>query len=335
MVTIQGNRFMSDFEAKKTMIEIGRRMDQKGYSIAGDGSLSVRTGPNAIWITTAGADKGNLTQDMFVKVGMDGKQVMSARSKKLPEELSWHLKIYQEKPEVKAILQAYPPAANARAIKGQAMAAASYTGAVQRLGAVPVVCAAEQIGQAVRTGFGALAAAAGCIAWGETPLEAYHFVEAMEYHAVMDACLAGGGAGNVFSGGGCLAGAQTAEVAGTFKGVTALVRPGDPVNAAAAKPLEDRAAAISAATRSETPVTTAMLFAPAAPVAPGPEERGIAQTAIRPKDSVMAGVVTGSHLAPVFRAEEAPSPAAAVPRAVDEPKGNVMAEVVRRVASKL
>ena len=83
------------------------------------------------------------------------------------------------------------------------------------------------------------------------------------------------------------------------------------------------------------PVTTAMLFAPAAPVAPGPEERGIAQTAIRPKDSVMAGVVTGSHLAPVFRAEEAPSPAAAVPRAVDEPKGNVMAEVVRRVASKL
>ena len=335
MVTIQGNRFMSDFEAKKTMIEIGRRMDQKGYSIAGDGSLSVRTGPNAIWITTAGADKGNLTQDMFVKVGMDGKQVMSARSKKLPEELSWHLKIYQEKPEVKAILQAYPPAANARAIKGQAMAAASYTGAVQRLGAVPVVCAAEQIGQAVRTGFGALVAAAGCIAWGETPLEAYHFVEAMEYHAVMDACLGGGGAGNVFSGGGCLAGAQTAEVAGTFKGVTALVRPGDPVTAAAAKPLEDRAAAISAATRSETPVTTAMLFAPAAPVAPGPEERGIAQTAIRPKDSVMAGVVTGSHLAPVFRAEEAPSPAAAVPRAVDEPKGNVMAEVVRRVASKL
>ena len=328
MVTIQGNRFMSDFEAKKTMIEIGRRMDQKGYSIAGDGSLSVRTGPNAIWITTAGADKGNLTQDMFVKVGMDGKQVMSARSKKLPEELSWHLKIYQEKPEVKAILQAYPPAANARAIKGQAMAAASYTGAVQRLGAVPVVCAAEQIGQAVRTGFGALVAAAGCIAWGETPLEAYHFVEAMEYHAVMDACLGGGGAGNVFSGGGCLAGAQTAEVAGTFKGVTALVRPGDPVNAAAAKPLEDRAA-------PETPVTTAMLFAPAAPVTPGPEERGIAQTAIRPKDSVMAGVVTGSHLAPVFRAEEAPSPAAAVPRAVDEPKGNVMAEVVRRVASKL
>jgi len=229
---------------------------------------------------------------------------------------------------VKAVLQAYPPAANARAIKGQAMAAASYTGAVQRLGAVPVVCAAEQIGQAVRTGFGALAAAAGCIAWGETPLEAYHFVEAMEYHAVMDACLAGAGAGNAFSGGGCLAGAQTAEVAGTFKGVTALVRPGDPVNAAAAKPLEDRAA-------PETPVTTAMLFAPAAPVTPGPEERGIAQTAIRPKDSVMAGVVTGSHLAPVFRAEEAPSPAAAVPRAVDEPKGNVMAEVVRRVASKL
>lgn len=328
MVTIQGNRFMSDFEAKKTMIEIGRRMDQKGYSIAGDGSLSVRTGPNAIWITTAGADKGNLTQDMFVKVGMDGKQVMSARSKELPGELSWHLKIYQEKPEVKAVLQAYPPAANARAIKGQAMAAASYTGAVQRLGAVPVVCAAEQIGQAVRTGFGALVAAAGCIAWGETPLEAYHFVEAMEYHAVMDACLAGAGAGNAFSGGGCLAGAQTAEVAGTFKGVTALVRPGDPVNAAAAKPLEDRAA-------PETPVTTAMLFAPAAPVTPGPEERGIAQTAIRPKDSVMAGVVTGSHLAPVFRAEEAPSPAAAVPRAVDEPKGNVMAEVVRRVASKL
>ena len=48
---IQGVRYLSDFEAKKAMTDVGKRMAEKGYVIASDGSLSVRVGPNAVWIT--------------------------------------------------------------------------------------------------------------------------------------------------------------------------------------------------------------------------------------------------------------------------------------------
>ena len=61
-MVIQGVTYLSDFEAKKAIIEAARRMEAKGFLVAGDGSLSVRVGPSAVWVTIAGADKAALTR---------------------------------------------------------------------------------------------------------------------------------------------------------------------------------------------------------------------------------------------------------------------------------
>ena len=56
-MVIQGVTYLSDFEAKKAIMEMARRLEAKGWLVAGDGSMSVRVGPQAVWVTVAGADK--------------------------------------------------------------------------------------------------------------------------------------------------------------------------------------------------------------------------------------------------------------------------------------
>ena len=70
----------------------GTSLEAKGWLVAGDGSMSVRVGPQAVWVTVAGADKAALTQDMLVRVDMNGKAMLSAKPKPLPEDLPIHLK---------------------------------------------------------------------------------------------------------------------------------------------------------------------------------------------------------------------------------------------------
>ena len=80
-MVIQGVTYLSDFEAKKAIMEMARRLEAKGWLVAGDGSMSVRVGPQAVWVTVAGADKAALTQDMLVRVDMNGKAMLSAKPK--------------------------------------------------------------------------------------------------------------------------------------------------------------------------------------------------------------------------------------------------------------
>lgn len=41
-MVIQGVTYLSDFEAKKAIMEMARRLEAKGWLVAGDGSMSVR-----------------------------------------------------------------------------------------------------------------------------------------------------------------------------------------------------------------------------------------------------------------------------------------------------
>ncbi|MDD3367487.1 MAG: class II aldolase/adducin family protein [Lachnospiraceae bacterium] len=188
---IQGVYYPSDFEAKKAIIEIAGRMDAKEYAIAGDGSLSVRVGPNAVWITTLGADKGALTQDMLVRVDLNGKQAMSSKPKVLPEDLPIHLKLYGENKEIAAILHGYPPRANACAIRKQDIPTAFFSPAIRALGKITCLDTAsmEEIAQRAvsfcRTEHGMLIHNDGCMVWGTSVKEAFQRMEAIECSAGM------------------------------------------------------------------------------------------------------------------------------------------------------
>ena len=289
-MVIQGVSYLSDFEAKKAIMETAKRLEAKGFLTAGDGSLSVRVGPNAVWVTVDGADKANLTQDMLVRVDLNGKANLSAHPKPLGEDLPIHLKLYRENENVQCVLHAYPPCAAVLGQQGQGLDAAGYSPSARKLGRIEFIAGltGEALAKAVaarsRTDKGVLLENDGCMFWAKAPVEVCHLAEALNYRFTVDsaiqtaahsACSCVGCQGC----GGCTGSTQCDKCAGctgtnpappepprSLAGVTALIQPGQPL-----PPLPQQ--------RQEQS---------AAPVEPAPPAVSAADA---PKDQVMAEVV--------------------------------------------
>lgn len=197
-MVIQGISYPSDFEAKKQMTELGRRMEEKSHVIAGEGSLSVRVGPNAVWITAEGAEKGALKQESFIRVDMNGKQSPGSRKPCLPEDLAVHLGVYAQNPALRGVIHGYPAGAVAYAALGCEAEAADYTPSIRALGRISLAPRqnAEGLARAAalvcRLDKGILAAGDGCFMWGESLIEAFHSLEALEYYVKVKKMLCAG-----------------------------------------------------------------------------------------------------------------------------------------------
>lgn len=299
-MVIQGVNYPSDFEAKKAIIAAAAKLEAKGFQVAGDGSLSVRVGPNAIWITVEGADKAALQQDQLVRIDLSGKQMATNKPKPLGEDLPIHLRIYRENETVQGIVHAYPVCAAVLGAKGEGMEAAAFSPSVRRMGRIQLLpqqeaqTQAEAVGMLCRTDRGVLLCNDGCMTWGRSLTEAVQTVEAMDYYCKVKKCTGGGKR--------CTCGhSKTGLCDGSCK-------------AAAPQP-------VCSGNGAACPGCAPAYSAPQQPAA---GMTGI----IRPGESLPA-------LPPLSApAATAPAPAASAPEtvlAVDVPKADVMAEVVRRV----
>ena len=66
------HRYPTDDEAKKLIVDIGRRMYQKNFVAANDGNISCKVDDDIIWTTPTGVSKGFMSEDMMVKMRLDG-----------------------------------------------------------------------------------------------------------------------------------------------------------------------------------------------------------------------------------------------------------------------
>ena len=65
--------YISDAQAKQMMIlEVGRRMYQGGFVGSERRNISCKVGDNEIWRLLTGVSKGFMTEDMLVKLDLDG-----------------------------------------------------------------------------------------------------------------------------------------------------------------------------------------------------------------------------------------------------------------------
>ncbi len=106
----------SEWEAKKQICEIGRRMYEAGFVAANDGNISVRVGEGRFLCTPTGVSKGFLSPEMICAVDSGGRQTGGQR--KITTEVRMHLVIYREMPEINAVAHAHPPHATAFAVAG-------------------------------------------------------------------------------------------------------------------------------------------------------------------------------------------------------------------------
>lgn len=188
---IENKKYYSDFEAKKMICEIGNRMYMKGFVAANDGNISVKTGPNTIWVTPTGVSKGFMKPDMLVKMDINGK-IIAGKSKP-SSEIKMHLRVYKENPEVNAVVHAHPPVSTSFAIAGIDLDKAVLPEAVVLLGTVPVASYAtpgtnevpESIAPYCKDYNAVLLANHGALTWGKDIIEAYYRLESLEHYALM------------------------------------------------------------------------------------------------------------------------------------------------------
>ena len=199
---IQGVSYLSDFEAKKAIIAAAAKLYQRGWMIAGDGSLSVKVGPDAIWITVAGADKANLTQDQLVRIDINGRQASTNKPKPLGDDIETQLRIYKENERVRSIIHAYPINVIALSSKGKGAEAAAYTPAIRKLGRIALADAlkTEQAISDVtllsKNDNGVILKGDGCMMWGATPQEAADYIELLDYYCEASKSMQGCGEGH-------------------------------------------------------------------------------------------------------------------------------------------
>lgn len=184
-------KYYSDFEAKKMICEIGKRVYDRGYVAANDGNISVKVGPNAIWCTPTGVSKGFMTPDMLVKIDLKG-NVISGKNKP-SSEVKMHLRVYNENPEINAVVHAHPAVATSFAIAGIHLDKALLPEAVVNLGNVPVAPYATPGTQEVPDSIApyckdfnaVLLANHGALTWGSDLIEAYFRMESLEHYATI------------------------------------------------------------------------------------------------------------------------------------------------------
>ncbi len=166
-------------------------MYAKGFVASNDGNISCRVGPNTIWTTPTGVSKGFMTQDMLVKMDLDGKVLMGRL--KPSSEIKMHLRVYQENPRLQAVTHAHPPMATCFAIAGQPLDAAILTEAILSLGTIPVARYAtpgtqevpDSIAPFVNHYNGVLLANHGALTWGDDIYQAFYRLESVEYYATI------------------------------------------------------------------------------------------------------------------------------------------------------
>lgn len=181
--------YLSEKQAQKAIIDIGKRMYVRNFVAANDGNISVKTGDNEVWATPTGVSKGYMKKKMLVKVDLDG-NILEGTCKP-SSELKMHLRAYQENEEIRAVCHAHPPVCTCYAIAGIPLTAPVLAEAVITLGDVPIAPYAKlgsrEVPEAVapfcHTHNGILLANHGAVTWAEEPYAAWYRLESMEYYA--------------------------------------------------------------------------------------------------------------------------------------------------------
>jgi L-fuculose-phosphate aldolase len=91
---------------KKKIVDFTKLTQMRGYTVASEGNISVRLSDGNFMITPTKIIKDFITVDDLVIIDANGEHVQGKR--KATSERFTHLAIYQERPDIKAIVHAHP-----------------------------------------------------------------------------------------------------------------------------------------------------------------------------------------------------------------------------------
>ncbi len=182
---------VSEYEIKKQICDIGKRIYDRGMVAANDGNISVKISDNEFLCTPTGVSKGFMTPDYICKVDAKGNVIQANKGFKPSSEIKMHMRVYKERPDVQSVVHAHPIYATSFAIAGIPLTQPIMPEAVIALGCVPIAeygtPSTEEIPDAVSKYLqyydAVLLENHGALAYSDSLLSAYHKMESLEFYA--------------------------------------------------------------------------------------------------------------------------------------------------------
>ena len=182
---------MNEYEIKKMMCDIGKRVYNRGMVAANDGNFSVKLNDNEFLCTPTGVSKGFMTPEYICKVDAKGNVIQANPGFRPSSEIKMHMRVYEKRPDVGAVVHAHPSYATAFAIAGIPLTQPIMPEAVIALGCVPIAKygtpSTVEIPDAVEEYLPyfdqVLLENHGALTWGPDLMNAYHKMESVEFYA--------------------------------------------------------------------------------------------------------------------------------------------------------
>ena len=193
---------MTHDKMRNVICDVCHRMWQLGWVAANDGNVSALLPDGNIMVTPTGISKSFITPEMLVIADKKGNIIDSPSGYRYSSEFKMHIRCYEERDDVKAVVHAHPPVATGYAVAGIPLDDYSMIETVIAIGSVPVTPfgtpstneVPEAIAPYLENHDAMLLANHGALTVGADIMTAYYRMETLELFAKisMNAHLLGG-----------------------------------------------------------------------------------------------------------------------------------------------
>ena len=129
---------LSHITLREQICDICYKMWQLGWVAANDGNVSVKLEDGTFLATPTGMSKSFITPERLVHINEKGEVLESLPGYRPSSEIKMHLRCYEERKDVGAVLHAHPPVATGYAVAGISLDEYSMIETVIALGSIPV-----------------------------------------------------------------------------------------------------------------------------------------------------------------------------------------------------
>lgn len=129
---------LSYMTIREQICDVCHKMWQLGWVAANDGNISVKLEDATFLTTPTGMSKSFITPEKLVRIDKNGTIIEALDGYRPSSEIKMHLRCYEERSDVGAVLHAHPPVATGYAVAGIPLDDYSMIETVIALGSIPV-----------------------------------------------------------------------------------------------------------------------------------------------------------------------------------------------------
>lgn len=182
---------LDEQEIREEICEIGRRMYGRRMVAANDGNISVRISEHAILCTPTGVSKGFMKPEQLCKLDLSGNVLEMTEGFGPSSEVKMHLRVYQKRPDMTAVVHAHPIFATSFAVMGRALDSPIMPEVIVNFGEIPLAPygtpSTAEIPDAIEPYLADYQAVLlehhGALTWAKDLQTAYMKMESVEFYA--------------------------------------------------------------------------------------------------------------------------------------------------------